>query len=217
MRLPRCLRGRGRTATLAAALLFGPMHAQANGIGENGSFQFETTQDRVNKGAVLDLVERKKGGYYDSFKTTNYNTTNTYIDKQFNCAVSASSSGNAGTSSVQANTSSPSVTNSGTTSSATNANSASNGISQNGFPGVLVASAGGNPFGSGTGSLGNNQSNSGALNSGVTGSSTNAATGAISAGGGSSDQVLNSTQNNTGAQTATIAGSTACNGPLVSQ
>lgn len=206
-----------RNAIFLLALLVGSVApASANGLGENGSWQFETTQDRVNKGAVVDLIERKKAGYYDSFKTTNYNTTNTYIDKQFNCGVTASSSGNAGTSSVQANTSSPGVTNTGSTSSATNANGATNGVSQAGIPGVLFAAAGGGstPYSS---SLNNTQSNSGALNSGVTGSSTTAATGAISAGGGTSDQVLNSSQSNTGAQTASVTGSTACNGPLVSQ
>ena len=202
-------------AAVSASLVSPQLSAQANGIGENGSWQFETTQDRVNKGAVVDLIERKKGGYYDSFKTTNYNTSNTYIDKQFNCALSAASSGNAGTSSVAASTSSPTVSNAGTTSANTNANAATNGLSMPGFPGVLVASSGSlSPI---NGSLGNSQSNSGALNSGVSGSSTSSTTGAISAGGGASDQVLNSNQNNMGAQTASVSGSTACNGPLVSQ
>jgi hypothetical protein len=198
----------------ASCAMLGSPAAIANGVGENAGWQFETQQDRVNKGAVVDLIERKKGGYYDSFKTTNYNTSNTYIDKQFNCSVSASSSGNGGTNSMDATTSSPTVTNTGSTSANTNANSATNGITQNGIPGVVVASAG--PYPS-NGSLSNNQSNTGALNSGVSGSSTNANTGAISAGGGASDQVLNSTQNNTGSQAATISGSTACNGPLTSK
>lgn len=204
-----------RSAIPALAILLAAGPARSNGLGENGGWQFETQQDRVNKGAVVDLMERKKAGYYDSFKTINYNTSNTYIDKQFNCAVSASSAGNGGQNSMEAATSSPTVTNTGTTSASTNANSATNGVSQTGFPGVLVAST--NPVTPFNGSLGNNQSNSGSLNSGVSGSSTSATTGAISAGGGSSDQVLNSTQNNSGAQTATVSGSTACNGPLVSQ
>jgi hypothetical protein len=195
------------------ALMLMASPARPNGLGENGGWQFETQQDRVNKAAVLDMMERKKAGYYDSFKTTNYNTTNTYIDKQFNCAVSASSAGNGGQNSMAASTSSPTVTNTGTTSASTNANSATNGVSQAGYPGVILAST--NPVTPFNGSLGNNQSNSGALNSGVSGSSTSATTGAISAGGGSSDQVLNSTQKNSGAQTASVNGSTACNGPLV--
>ncbi|HVZ42277.1 MAG TPA: hypothetical protein VHA82_00590 [Ramlibacter sp.] len=185
----------------------------ANGIGENGSWQFETTQDRVNKGAVVDLIERKKGGYYDSFKTTNYNTSYTYVDKQFNCTLSAASAGNTGNNSTSAATSSPTVNTSGNTNASTTGNTASNGTSQNGFPGVLSQNYGpGYPYNA---SLGNNQSNSGALNSSVSGSSTSANTGPISAGGGSTDQMLNSNQSNNGSQMASVTGSTACNGPLV--
>lgn len=202
--------GAKHAAVWAIALLAMP-NVQANGLGENGSWQFQTSQDRVNKGAVVDLIERKKGGYYDSFSNT-YNTNNyTYIDRQINCSLSSSASGNAGTNAMDAATSSPGVTNSAGTTASTTANTATNGISQAGFPGVLVA---GTPTYPSSGSLGNNQSNSGTLNSGVSGSSTNSTTGAISAGGGRTDQVLNSTQNNTGAQASSITGSTACNGPI---
>lgn len=203
---------------MASAAVLSPSMARANGLGENGSYQFLTSQDRVNKGAVLDLIQRKKGGFYDSFKTTNYNSNYTYVDKQVNCLVSATSSGNGGTNGISAATSSPTVNNTGTTSADTNANAATNGLSQAGFPGfpgVLVAGANtAVPYG---GSLGNNQSNSGALNSAVSGSSTNAATGAIAAGSGVSDQVLNSNQSNTGSQAATVSGSTACNGSLTAK
>lgn len=195
-------------ACIAAALLAAP--AQANGLGDNGSWQFQTSQDKVNKGAVVDLIERKKGGYYDSFKTTINN--NTYIDKQYNCSLSAYSQGNSGSNGMTASTSSPSTSNSGSTSSSTGANTASNGVSQFGLPGVLVALNGTtNP---GTGAVANTQSNSGSLSSGVSGSSTSATTGAISADGGRTDQALNSDQNNSGAQTASVSGSTACAGPL---
>jgi hypothetical protein len=184
--------------------------AQANGLGENGSWQFNTTQDKVNKGAVVDLMERKKGGYYDSFRTTINN--NTYIDKQYNCSLSAYSQGNSGTNGMTASTSSPSVSNTGSTSASTGANTATNGVSQFGLPGVLVALNGaGLPS---SGAVGNTQSNSGSLSSGVSGSSTAATTGAISADGGRTDQALNSEQNNSGAQTASVSGSTACAGPL---
>lgn len=203
--------GQGLAAIAAgcvAALL--AMPAQANGLSENGSWQFQTTQDKVNKGAVVDLIERKKGGYYDSFKTTINN--NTYIDKQYNCSLSAYSQGNSGSNGMTASTSSPSTSNSGSTSAGTGANTASNGVSQFGLPGVLVALNGTtNP---GTGAVANTQSNSGSLSSGVSGSSTSATTGAISANGGRTDQALNSDQNNSGAQTASVSGSTACAGPL---
>lgn len=193
---------------LASLLMVTP--SQANGIGENGAWQFQTTQDKVNKGAIVDLMERKKGGYYDSFKTTINN--NTYIDKQYNCSLSAYSQGNSGSNGMTAATSSPDVSNTGSTSSATGANTASNGVSQFGLPGVLVALNGaGQPS---SGAVANTQSNSGSLSSGVAGSSTAATTGAISSDGGRTDQALNSEQNNSGAQTASVSGSTACVGPL---
>lgn len=200
------------TALAGGFVAWCAMPAMANGLGENGSWQFETSQDRVNKGAVVDLIERKKGGYYDSFKTTNYNTTYNYVDKQFNCSLSASASGNQGQNSTSASTSSPTVNTTGSTNANTAANQATNGTAQNGFPGVLTAYAGpGYPYNA---SLGNNQSNAGALNSSVSGSSTAANTGPISAGGGATDQMLNSNQSNNGSQAATVTGSTACNGPL---
>jgi hypothetical protein len=198
----------------AAAAAWSSPAVLANGLGENPAWQFQTTQDKVNKGAVLDLILRKKGGYYDSFQTINYNTSYTYIDKQFNCTLSSSASGNADQNSMTAHTSSPQVSTTGTTSSGSTANEALNGVTQNGVPGVVLASL--NPSLPYNGSLGNNQANSGALSSSVNGSATNATTGPISAGGSNTDQVLNSTQSNSGSQSSTITGSTACNGPFVS-
>jgi hypothetical protein len=199
---------------LAAALLcLGGPTVQANGLGENGSWQFQTSQDKVNKGAVLDLIERKKGGFYDSFKTTINNNNITNIDRQFNCSVGATTTGNAGSNGMTASTSSPTTSNTGSTSSGTTANTASNGLNQGGAGGVLVAGAGGisNPP---QAVIDSNQANSGTLSSGISGSSTSATTGAISADGGRTDQALNSLQSNSGTQTASIQGSTACSGPL---
>lgn len=200
-------------AVASAVLGLGMQPATANGLGENGSWQFQTSADKVNKGAVLDLIERKKGGYFDSFKTNINNTNITNIDKQFNCSVGATTTGNAGSNGMTASTSSPTTSNTGTTSSGTTANTASNGVGQNGFGSVLVAGAGGVGMPP-QGVVDSNQANSGTLSSGVSGSSTNATTGAISADGGRTDQALNSLQSNSGTQTASIQGSTACVGPL---
>jgi len=204
-------KGRLVLAAVLAVLGGTVQQASANGLGENGSWQFQTSQDKVNKGAIVDLMERKKGGFYDSFKTTINNTTN--IDKQFNCSVGATTTGNAGSNGMTATTSSPSVSNPSTTSAGTTANTASNGVSQGGSGRVLVAGAGGvvNPP---QAVVDSNQANSGTLSSGISGSSTNSTTGAISADGGRTDQALNSLQSNSGTQTASIQGSTACVGPL---
>ena len=62
------------------------------------------------------------------------------------------------------------------------------------------------------GLISNNQTNDGStLNSGVTGSTTTASTGAVNAGDGQTSQVLNSAQDNLGNQASTINDSTACN------
>lgn len=199
------------TAGLAAALVLcgAAPQAAANGLGENGSWQFQTSQDKVHKGAIVDLIERKKGGYYDAIKTTVNNTT--YIDKQYNCSVTAGTTGNSGSNGMSASAASPTVTNSGSTQSTTSANSASNGVAQSGLNGVLVAGLGTPP----SGSILSDQANTGNLSSGVNGSNTNPTTGAVSASDGRNDQILNSTQSNTGSNlSSSVTGSTACIGPL---
>jgi hypothetical protein len=198
------------TVTVAGVIaVIAGARANANGLGENGSWQFQTTQDKVNKGAIVDLMERKKGGYYDAIKTTVNNTT--YIDRQYNCSVSAGTTGNSGSNGMVAHASSPTISNTGSTQATTSANSATNGVAQTGLDGVLVASLGTPP----SGSIGNDQANSGNLSSGVNGSNTNTSSGAVTATDGRNDQVLNSAQTNSGSNlSSTVNGSTACVGPL---
>lgn len=194
---------------VAASVVFSVSPVGANGLTENQSWQFQTSQDRVNKGAVLDLIERKKGGYYDAIKTNINNTT--YIDRQYNCSVTALATGNSGSNATTASTSSPNVTSSGATTADTAANSASNGLAQSSPFGVLQS---GVLVPAGSNGINSNQSNSGSLSSGVTGSTTSSSNGAVTSGSGVSDQVLNSQQSNTGTLTSSIQGSTACIGPL---
>lgn len=179
----------------------------ANNVGENSAWQFQTTQDKVNKGAIVDLMEKKKNGYYDSFRVINNTVNNTTIDKQFNCSVSANSTGNTGNNDLAATTSSPTLNSNGTTNAANAANAATNSSSRSGLGIDQLVSV--------TDAINSSQTNSGALTASVTGSTTSASNGAVSAGGGTSSQVLNSTQSNTGQQTASVSGSTACNGPLL--
>lgn len=172
---------------LAAALIgvipFGA--ALANGWYESRPWQFDTSADKANKAGVLDMIERKKGGYYDGFKTTIYNTTN--IGTQLNCNNATEARGNVADNSQTAN--SPNVSNSAGTSSAATGNTATNGTD-------------------GKAVVDNGQTNSGAVASGIANTNTGTASGAIT--NGSSDPVLNNRQNNSGTQTASIAGSTAC-------
>ena len=63
-------------ATLAAAVLLNAPAALANGWFESRPWQFQTSADRANNALLLDMIERKRGGFYDGFSTTitNYNT-----------------------------------------------------------------------------------------------------------------------------------------------
>jgi len=191
-------------ALLAAPSLI-PGAVFANGYGESSSWQFETpTQQQVNAG-IVDLIERKKGGYYDSFgPAQTYNTTN--IGTQWNCSVTSAASGNTGNNTPTASTSSPLVTSNPTLGASTTGNS--NATSIGGAPGVAYAlNSVTNPL-NGTS---NDQSNNGStLGSSVSGSSNTTSLGSVSAGGGHTSQVLNSDQGNSAPQTATVTGSTAC-------
>ena len=203
---------RGLAWLVAGMLGAAAVPALANGIGENGTWQFQTNADKVSKGAIVDLVERKKGNYYHSFQAVNNIVNNTFIDRQFNCGVTATASGNSGSNGMTANTSSPTVNNTGSTSASTAANSASNGLSGSLPSGVINGTSVLGASGSG---ISNGQSNSGTLGASVNGSASSAVTGAVTAGGGRSDLALNSEQQNQGSQQmASVAGSTACTGAL---
>lgn len=193
---------------IAVGLCAGP--ALANGWLESRPWQFDTSADKANKAAVTDLIERKKGGYYDSWKTKTYNTYNTtnstVIESQVNCSVTSTAVGNTGSNGMDASASSPNINNTANTSSSTNANTASNGINTTSPSGVVIDNNQADP----NNNISNSQSNSGSLGSSVNDSATGAASGPVSANGGTTNQVLNSSQTNSGNQAASVAGSTAC-------
>jgi hypothetical protein len=162
------------TVMLALGLVASP--ASANNYGESLAWQFRTSADRANQAALLDLIEKHRGGYYAA---PIYNTT---IARQVNCSISPVATGNSGAQSAVAN--SPAVT--GATSSATgNANAVTSGD------------------GRGLSSSDSEQSNTGAVSSGVAGSTDTVVQGTAS-------QALNSSQSNSGSQTASVSGSSAC-------
>jgi len=107
---------------------------------------------------------------------------NTQIDRQYNCSISASAIGNNGSQSAIAN----SPTTSGATSTATGNNSTST---------VTGAES--------DATIGNGQSNGGAVTSTLNGATTAHVTGAAW-------QTLNSSQSNSGNQSANASGSNAC-------
>jgi len=99
--------------------------ALANNVGENYSWRFQSTADKVNQAAVQDMVQKKKGGYYSApVYTTN-------IDRQYNCNVAASAQGNQGTNATTANSPSTDGAKSDATGNA-NASDVTGGFGANG-------------------------------------------------------------------------------------
>lgn len=175
------------SAVIGASLAILATSAMANAWYESRAWQFDTTADKANKAAILDMIERKKGGYYDGFSTTIQNNNTTNIGTQINCNNLAEAIGNEADNGQTAN--SPSISNSSDTTSSSNGNVADNGT------------------GLGGGDIGNDQGNSGDVTSGIDGS-TSSSSGPVN--GGPTDQVLNNTQDNSGNQTASLNDSTAC-------
>lgn len=157
------------------AVVCAPLVAFANNVGENAAWQFQTSTDKVNQAAIQDMIHKQKSGYYAA---PVYNTT---IGRQYNCNVSATSTGNDGNNSTVAN--SPSTA--GSTSNASGNDSR-----------TAVGTLGG-------ATVGTSQANSGAVASGIVGGTSSQVQGAA-------NQALNSTQGNAGAQTASVGGSSAC-------
>lgn len=173
---------------LIAGILVGlSQTASANGWYESRPWQFDTTADKANKAVILDMIERKKGGYYDGFTTTIQNNNTTNIGTQINCNNLAEAIGNEATNGQTAN--SPSIANDADTNSSANGNVADNSAGHEG------------------GAIDSDQGNSGDVSSGVDGS-TSSSSGPIN--GGPSDQALNNSQDNSGNQTANLTDSTAC-------
>lgn len=140
----------------------------ANNLGENYAWQFQTSADKVNQAAILDMIEKKKSGYYAP------PTYVTNIERQYNCSIASTATGNSGTNTNLAN----SPTSSGPNSNAVGNN---NETDIDGWRGDSDANS--------------DQANSGNVSSTVRGSVSTQVS-------GSPNQALNSTQTNSGNQTA---------------
>jgi len=162
-------------ALMAAAVISLPTAALGNNVGENVAWQFQTTADKVNQAAIQDMIQKRRNGYYAApVYTTN-------IERQFNCNVAATATGNQGTNSTIAN----SPTTSGNSATATGNDSDAH------------------VHGRGEGAIDSDQVNEGDVGSSVRGSTSTSVR-------GSPQQALNSTQTNSGDQYASVEGSTAC-------
>lgn len=159
--------------------LLAPSPLLANNLGENVGWQFQTTTDQVNRAYLEDLRQKKKSGYYAApVYTTN-------IDKQYNCSVTSTATGNQSASTATGN--SPSTT--GHSASSTG----NTGTTELTSSSLLPASA----------SNSSDQSNSGSVSSGANGNISTSVE-------GNTYQTLNTDQTNSGNQLASVTGATAC-------
>ena len=171
LRRPAVLSG----LAILLSLIFCVDNALAYGNAESYGYQFSTSNDKVNQAVVKDTIQKHNSGYYAApIYTTN-------IARQFNCNVTASSTGNQGTNSTMAN--SPST----------------NGANSNAAGSTSASSI----EGTGTNTSASTQANYGAVGSRINGSTSSSLH-------GTATQALNSKQSNGGDQTASVGTSSAC-------
>lgn len=156
----------------------------ANGYGESTPWKFDDSAEIQTKGYILDLRERKAGGYFNSFE----NVYVTNIGTQINCTVTATATGNLATNSQAGNA--PSINNDAS---------------------VLASAYGndalGNPGGEGNSVIANDQTNSGSVTGEVNGVDSSTSGSNVT---GSSNNALENEQDNSGNQTASTDNSVGC-------
>lgn len=174
----------------SAAMLCAATTVHAQGwLGETVPWQFQSSADRANRALVNDMVEKKKGGYYEAFKSTYI----TNIDRQVNCNFQPTSAGNSNSSDQASRVASPDTT-------ATSTSSASSLGSQYQSSDNL-----------GRGGVSNNtQGNSGTITSGVDGSPSTTTTAPINSDRSAGQLDMQISQSNSGNQSTSVSGSSAC-------
>jgi hypothetical protein len=83
---------------MAFTLLALSVSAAGNGVGENSSWQFQSTAELANRAYIEDLRRKQQSGFYSSAVTNIENQNN------FNCSNAASAAGNGGSNAATANT-----------------------------------------------------------------------------------------------------------------
>jgi hypothetical protein len=212
------------------------LSVSANGFLENRAWQFDTPSDKIAKSTMLDLIEKKDGGYYDSFDVYNTYITNVAGD-QVNCNLSANAIGNTGNNAASGSASSPGIETPGSIAADALGNQGSNSTSGS-RPSILddgdnLVDASSTLNDSATGSrnsasasstgtdslfgqagqlINSSQGNTDSpQNANVDNAQVNSSIDGLNASGGVSDVALNSTmQNRESPQTANVSNSDAC-------
>lgn len=179
-------------ASLGASIV-GPVSAvYANGLGEGRPWQFDSNADKTRKALELEMMERKRAGFYDGVTAVYTVTTN--IGTQVNCANDASAIGNNAQNGQTGNA--PYAG----SDSGSGADSAGNILDSQDNGGVTNDSS--------ADEVNSDQDNSGSVGSSILNSPSSSSSTVSDLGG--SDQDLVNTQDNSGNQTAGIDSSTAC-------
>ena len=208
---------------LLAAGIFGlmvPMTAAANGLRENDSWQFETSLERAQKGAVLDLIQRKRAGTYTSTTNNNFSSTYNIAGHYIDCNMTSQASGNQGSASQTAPIASPSIDISSDTSATATGNTGKGTVTAGGDTSNtgLAEQTGDNDTATsssttgGTNSITTTQHNDGSTqNSSADGNSFGSTISGISGSGGEASVALNSNQSlDDSPISSSISGSSAC-------
>jgi hypothetical protein len=191
---------------LLAGVMVAPITAaEANELGGNTSWQFRTPADRSVSLGTVDLINRYRGNYFqqwnNNYTYNTYNSSSSVVQgDQTNCSLSSSATGNSGSTSGYASTSSPSILSNPST-GATAAGNQTTGSSAGGT-GTMTA-----PLNSIQDSFGS------PVGAAVTGTVSSAGVGQLNSGSSSSSQILNSTQSATSSPSVSnVSGSSACSG-----
>jgi len=172
-----------------ALLCLGPaLHAQG-WLGESTPWQFQSSADKANRALINDLVEKKKGGYYDAFKSTYI----TNIERQVNCNFQPTSAGNSNAAEQASRVASPDTT-ATTGTSASSLGSQYQSTDNLGRGGVAT----------------NDQANSGTITSGVQDSPSTTTLAPINSEHSDGQLDMQIAQTNSGSQTTSVSGSSAC-------
>lgn len=196
--------GHGALVAILATGLCGP--AIANGFGENRPWQFASPSERNARASTLDLMERKKGGYYDGFGTEIFN-------ENYNCTGNAPSAlANESVQLAEAQTSSPETGSTAETDSRATGNEADteNTVHTTGHRSGRGHGHSGSHDQAPLNTSSNSQTNEGNVNSAAN-SSVDNRVGDIDASGGESNQAQNSDQVNSGTVLADGSGNVGCN------
>lgn len=206
---------RAGAAAAIMVLVAGP--GVANGLGESGSWQFETTTDKGNRANIAAVISKERAGYGPGDTNVTYNVRGDMV----NCNLNSTAAGNTASTTQDAPIGSPDVTLSSSVDSGATGNRADNATTGGSTDasvsgGGLVDSAVGigdttTQTADNSTALNSDQANAGSQLSTIGNVSSDYALAGLNATGGGGQANLNNTQTTTGSSLVSeVTDSTAC-------